>query len=125
MQQPKPSTKKPPSKILGIASRAQAAGLFKTDRSSVQKKQVLPKPKMVQTESGKVISKAENDFRKKSSDAAMNAQFFSRPEYANKKKAEMFQKAADENWRKADSSREANKAAVMKFKAEMAMKKKK
>lgn len=83
------------------------------------------KVQMVKTETGKVISKAENDFRKKSSDAAMNAQFFSRPEYANKKKADMYQKAADENWRKADSSKKANKAEVMKYMAEMAMKKKK
>jgi hypothetical protein len=86
-----------------------------------------PKPKveMVKTETGKVISKAENDFRKKSSDAAMNAQFFSRPEYANKEKAKMFQKSADENWRKADSSKEANKAEVKQYIAKMAMKKKK
>lgn len=88
-------------------------------------KKPTPKVQMVKTETGKVISKAENDFRKKSSDAAMNAQFFSRPEYANKKKADMYQKAADENWRKADSSKKANKAEVMKYMAEMAMKKKK
>lgn len=87
----------------------------------------LSKPKipMSMTETGRVISKAENDFRKKSSSDAMNAQFFSRPENANKKKANMYQMSADMNWKKADSAKKANAAEVKKYAAEMKLKSKK
>lgn len=87
--------------------------------------QKKPKVPMTRTETGRLISKAENDFREKSSTDAMNAQFFSRPGSMNKKKADMYSKSADENWRKADSSKKANAGEVRKAMAEMAMKGKK
>ena len=87
--------------------------------------QKKPKVPMAKTETGRIISKAEDDFRKKSSSDAMNAQFFSRPGSLNKKKADMFQKSSEENWRKADSSKKANAGEVRKAMAEMSMKSKK